>query len=283
MLKSLLFVYTVFFCFICTIDVLADNSMLGPNVSAQELHAVGDKSSAGTNSTTSDDSAVDEGAQMDNIRAIEAAAKQSANGAAAKQSTNASSVITATGPIANTYQALQTEMSQLGQINAAAVTKLSIRIDGLSQQNQLLEQQVEQLQGELQSVSDGVSNANTTPVSTDFVSLGQLSIWDIVLSALIIILFSMLFRVSRLIAASASKGASDEMEEEYNFMATEEAIPAKLDLARAYIQMEDTAQAAEVLNDILKCGDEEYTSIARELLASLPDATSAVKHAENHE
>jgi len=257
--------------------------MLGPNVSAQELHAVGDKSSAETNSTISDDSAVDDDAQMDNIRAIEAAAKQSANGAAAKQSTNASSVITATGPIANTYQVLQTEMSQLGQINAAAVTKLGVRIDGLSQQNQLLEQQVEQLQGELQSVSDGVSNTSATPVSTGFVSIGQLSIWNIVLSALIIILFGMLFRVSRSIAVPASKGASDEMDEEYDFMATEEAIPAKLDLARAYIQMEETVQAEEVLNDILNCGDEEYTSIARDLLASLPGVPSTVKHAENHE
>ncbi len=53
---------------------------------------------------------------------------------------------------------------------------------------------------------------------------------------------------------------------EYDFMNTSEAIPAKLDLARAYIAMEDFTAARETLAKILNEGNEEYRREAKALL-----------------
>ena len=47
---------------------------------------------------------------------------------------------------------------------------------------------------------------------------------------------------------------------EYDFMGSSEGIPAKLDLARAYIAMEDFTAARETLAEILGEGSEEHQS-----------------------
>lgn len=53
---------------------------------------------------------------------------------------------------------------------------------------------------------------------------------------------------------------------EYDFMNTSEAIPAKLDLARAYIAMEDFTAARETLAKILNEGNEDHRREAKSLL-----------------
>jgi len=58
----------------------------------------------------------------------------------------------------------------------------------------------------------------------------------------------------------------DEENSEYDFMNTEEALPAKLDLARAYIQMEDLDSAKSILHDILEHGDKPQQQEAQSLL-----------------
>ena len=49
-------------------------------------------------------------------------------------------------------------------------------------------------------------------------------------------------------------------------MGSSEGIPAKLDLARAYIAMEDFASARETLIEILNEGNEEHRLEAKSLL-----------------
>ncbi|GEM_PF-4939061 len=58
----------------------------------------------------------------------------------------------------------------------------------------------------------------------------------------------------------------DDTRGEYDFMGSTEGIPAKLDLARAYIAMEDYNAARETLNEILEEGNEEHQQEARSLL-----------------
>jgi len=68
----------------------------------------------------------------------------------------------------------------------------------------------------------------------------------------------------------------DDGEGEYDFMNTDEALPAKLDLARAYIQMEDIASARSILQDVLEHGDEVQQQEAQSLLAQIdPDIDAA--------
>ena len=58
----------------------------------------------------------------------------------------------------------------------------------------------------------------------------------------------------------------DDTAGEYDFMGSSEGIPAKLDLARAYIAMEDFTAARETLAEILGEGSEEHRQEARSLL-----------------
>ncbi len=61
----------------------------------------------------------------------------------------------------------------------------------------------------------------------------------------------------------------NDIRDEYDFMATEQAIPAKLDLARAYIDMGDSDAAKAVLQDVILNGDKPQIERAKELLFSL--------------
>ncbi|MBS0350605.1 MAG: hypothetical protein JSR33_05350 [Proteobacteria bacterium] len=67
------------------------------------------------------------------------------------------------------------------------------------------------------------------------------------------------------------KNESKVSQSEYDFMSSSEAIPAKLDLARAYMAMEDFVAARETLVDILNETNEEYHPEARSLLNKIKE------------
>lgn len=69
--------------------------------------------------------------------------------------------------------------------------------------------------------------------------------------------------------ASAPSKAQDDTQGEYDFMGSTEGIPAKLDLARAYIAMEDYTAARETLIEILGEGSEEQRHEAQALLNNM--------------
>jgi len=71
---------------------------------------------------------------------------------------------------------------------------------------------------------------------------------------------------------AARSSGTGELDEEYDFMGTEEAMPAKLDLARAYVQMGDAVQAREVLEEILASKNTDYVTQARALMKSLSES-----------
>ncbi|WP_032074900.1 FimV/HubP family polar landmark protein [Coxiella burnetii] len=63
-------------------------------------------------------------------------------------------------------------------------------------------------------------------------------------------------------------GGADEAE--YDYMGSAESIPAKINLARTYIAMEDPVSARKVLKQVSEQGNEEQRQEADELLKSLP-------------
>ena len=60
-----------------------------------------------------------------------------------------------------------------------------------------------------------------------------------------------------------------EVKDEYDFMNSAEAMPAKLDLARAYIDMDDHFSAEQVLKDILAKGDDKQRQHAKKMMEEL--------------
>lgn len=65
------------------------------------------------------------------------------------------------------------------------------------------------------------------------------------------------------------KGHDPDVEGEYDFLGSKEGIPAKLDLARAYIDMGDKEAAREMLKEILEKGNTEQKEEARVLLSKV--------------
>lgn len=60
-----------------------------------------------------------------------------------------------------------------------------------------------------------------------------------------------------------------DVKNEYDYMNSDEAIPAKLDLARAYIDMDDHLSAEQVLKDVVAKGDEKQRQHAKRLMDEL--------------
>lgn len=58
----------------------------------------------------------------------------------------------------------------------------------------------------------------------------------------------------------------EDTENEYDFMHSEEGIPAQLDLARAYIDMDDAEAAKEVLEQVMHGGNPQQQHEAKDLL-----------------
>ncbi len=61
----------------------------------------------------------------------------------------------------------------------------------------------------------------------------------------------------------------DDTKTEYDFMSSDEAIPAKLDLARAYIAMNDEEQARMVLTAVIEKGNQEQRTEALSLIQAM--------------
>ncbi|MEE2770106.1 MAG: FimV/HubP family polar landmark protein [Pseudomonadota bacterium] len=62
----------------------------------------------------------------------------------------------------------------------------------------------------------------------------------------------------------------EHQDEEYDFMGSQEAVPARFNLAEAYMQMREFRQAKRVLEGILDQGDSDQRQKASALLSQLP-------------
>lgn len=58
-----------------------------------------------------------------------------------------------------------------------------------------------------------------------------------------------------------------DLRDEYDFMGSQEAMPAKLNLARAYIDMEDFSSARQVLQEVITKGDIKEQLKAKQMLS----------------
>jgi FimV-like protein len=152
---------------------------------------------------------------------------------------------------------------------------LTAQLTHMGQALTLLNQEVVQLNSQISQLRSGVSSATIVD--------GNASIWQRIkpelfegvpyivyaaMAALVVIVLLMLpwyRRDARGLAPVEKPGSSAE----YDFMGTHEAIPAKLDLARAYIAMEDHEAAKLVLLEVQKDGDASQKGEAEKMLESI--------------
>lgn len=69
--------------------------------------------------------------------------------------------------------------------------------------------------------------------------------------------------------AANTSGEEIKLDDDYDFMGSQEALPAKLDLARAYIDMDDFSSAETLLREVMEKGNTGERKQAQQLLKTL--------------
>ena len=306
--RTLLVVLTALFLSSLVVDAVAQSNPLAQPTTPQGFHTVGDSDSDSApaapasdpdNTPTSADSSSavpndqtttedtgssglsqeDEAEQMQAIKAIEAKAKAKALANTSTQSTQA--MVSPTAPSASVLQALQSQITRLAQLSSSTQQQLSERIDASYEQNDLQAKQLKQLTETQQQIQVVITQLNKqlisqsatkTTVSSGFMPLISL-VWLVILSLVVVALIvTQVLSLRTIKRLPRGQDACKELDEEYDFMATQEAMPAKLDLARAYIEMGDDDQAKEVLAGIVASGQPEFVAQAKALLAMISQA-----------
>ena len=236
--------------------------------------------SSNSESSSNQMSSEEEAAQMAHIREIEQKAKSTVD--ASSMPSPAVTSVVPTSASAN-VQALQAQIVRLAQMTNSTQEQLSDRLTAVSQQNRELEKKLagmtkamQQMQLVINQMGDSSSDASTAPSPVAGANTKIVQAWKpwlIVLSGVVVLL--LLLNIYSIWSArhyAARSSGVGELDEEYDFMSTEEAMPAKLDLARAYVQMGDAVQAREVLEEILASKNPDYVTQARALMKSLSES-----------
>jgi len=168
------------------------------------------------------------------------------------------------------HAALQAQLTQLNQTNLMFHQDTDQKIETLSNKNAQLAKQVSRLGEALSLMNQELAQMSptshttfspTTPSRFDTINQmlkkgSTIALYVLLLAAAILII----------LLSTRRRQMVTESGEEYDFMGSEEGIPAKLDLAHAYVSMEDYEQANAVLNDVLSHGNSNQRQEAQTLI-----------------
>jgi pilus assembly protein FimV len=76
-------------------------------------------------------------------------------------------------------------------------------------------------------------------------------------------------RLSQTMAKPGLSTGAEDLDDEFDFLAGTDEVTTKLDLARAYIEMQDADGARDILDEVVKEGSEAQRTEARKMLSSL--------------
>lgn len=194
-------------------------------------------------------------------------------------------------------QGVEKQLSQLNQLNLLYEQQTDQKIENLSNKNNLLKDRIDKLQNVLVLLNQEVNQMNNRLLTFQAqlngnqpslaISAGnvlqnvenelrsvnvQYAVYAVLLMFVIsIVLFSGWGKKKKPKKKLAThKDIAEDTEDEYDFMNTDEAIPAKLNLARSYFAMEDFESARTVLDEILKRGDASQKKEAQNLISKIP-------------
>ena len=158
------------------------------------------------------------------------------------------------------------------------------RLDVITDEQVAMKNHLASLDKQMQQLRENYLQYSTPIVHRSaFNEFGFWIMGSSVLACLLILIFTLRRRravvevpannTSRITPRAAAKALlseqSDETEDEYDYLGSREGIAAKLDLARAYIDMGDTSQARHVLNEVIAHGNEEQRYMARKILSDI--------------
>lgn len=273
MKKTYLAVFTVFLSLAVSSSLAADT--LGDNHHAtQSFHQASDVGSAGVR-------VVHEKAES---RPVVTATKKADTGSI--DATTASELQDRLAQVGQAGLLYQQETNQRIEGVSDNIAKMQAQLNQLTQALALINQEVARVSGQASAVLPGLSSGSTTTQEINrFVFWSQEYALYIIAVLLLTIVYLMATRRSTgarsersaaSVAPTASGAASisldedddsdDDIKDEYDFMGSTEAIPAKLDLAHAYIAMEDFKAARKVLRQVIASGNVAQQQEAKGIL-----------------
>lgn len=173
---------------------------------------------------------------------------------------------------------------QAGQRIAGLVEKdvqLEAKLSQLGQVLSMLSQEVNQLGGQIKKAQTALGSDAPASKTAPIKMTGEASQWTQytqygIFGLLVLVVILLLFRrgggsskPSQAPSDQFDTKNSDDIKDEYDFMGSDEATPAKLDLARAYLAMEDYKAAKKVLDQVMKTGDDKQRTEARKMLSKI--------------
>lgn len=208
---------------------------------------------------------------------------------------------------AETTKELESQLSQINQANVLFQQQTDQRIDVLNQEHTVLQnklarlgevlgmlnQEVTQLNQQIQSAqkqilstsspaqqqASEVSGFHSFADKVEGMSSTQYVLYAILVLLIVVILLLISRRnqpVMQTVSAAPLGDSVDsgdiDTKDEYDFMGSDEAIPAKLDLARAYLAMEDYKSARKVLTQVVQKGTKEQRAEAKAMLDRIPSS-----------
>ena len=138
-----------------------------------------------------------------------------------------------------------------------------MRLANLERRNLLLQTHVRKINKQLRSLQKDVNLSQLQQQKATYEYLLVICLAGLVLILLLILLGHIWYWHKR------CKPKTIEPETDYDFMGSKESIPAKLDLARAYIDMADKKSARKVLKEIIAQGNAKQRKEAEKLLTQI--------------
>ena len=195
---------------------------------------------------------------------------------------------TAVPLLANTAEALQAQLEQLNQNMLVFQQKINAQLIDLENKNQFLQQQLDQLtqamvllnqetvtmrsQGNLSSgvqSRHGLTNHWVNWMHSIENRWGSTTFKGVIVAVtlILILVIGMIWPRRK---SSKKEETAEDTQDEYDYLGSAESMPAKLDLARTYLAMEDYVAAKEVLAEVIERGNPAQRQEAADLLKAMP-------------
>jgi FimV-like protein len=156
------------------------------------------------------------------------------------------------------------QQKQFEQQTAAQITNLQQKTNQLQNTINILSEDIRTLT--YRFIQMNAANSKKTMSYQDFL-MDNLKKYGPVLGASLLGLILLLYLLKQTFRKKPAR--TESKKDEYDYMGSQDSIPTKLDLARAYIDMGDGVAAKHALNEVLAKGNVEQQQEARDLLDQL--------------
>ena len=184
-------------------------------------------------------------------------------------------------------QILQQEISALTEKINTIKEDTEHRLSELEADSLSLEQRIVAMADRVNVLIEDVALHNTSinkllGIINDELKEIDSSLSETIIASIVVMLFVLityltfsLFRKPKVKATPITEESDEDLEDEYDFINSTEGIPAKIDLARAYIDMDNSESALNILEEVISKGNEQQQKIAQALINKIRTPQSA--------